>query len=243
MRFPRLPHSPLLILSLLLAASASAQLKFESIHQEASAKPEDTELMIKFPFSNPTGSPIRVASLESTCGCIKGSTDKRVYGPGEAGVVQALFSLGSFVGTHQKVVYLDTEKPDEQRYKLTVTVNIPEVVVIEPKLTKWTIGEEAAAKQIDVKFVGAEPMKITGLQSTRPQFEFSSETIEEGRHYRITLKPTTTAEPIMGALKISTDSKTPKYQGQFAFFNVARERRRPATVAAEQGATPATASE
>ncbi len=69
-------------------------------------------------------------------------------------------------------------------------------------------------------------MKIVEITSSRQQFVFRSEQVEEGRHYRIMLKPETTAEAIMGVLKIVTDSGVPKYQRQHAFFTVSRDRDR-----------------
>jgi|GEM_PF-174992 len=236
----QLPLRPLAIAMALVVGSASAQLlKFDSIHQEASAKAEDTHLDIKFSFTNPSDKPVRVKALDSTCGCIKAQSDRRVYAPGETGEIEAEFALGAFVGTHQKVVYLDTEAPDDHRYRLTVTVNIPEVVAIEPKVTKWAIGEEAKAKQVDIKFIGDEPMNILEIVATRPQFDVNHETVEAGRHYRVTLKPHSTADAIMGALKIVTDSKTPKYQRQLAFFSVTRVRQSRSAPAPISGFIPA----
>ena len=214
----------ILWLGLLLAGTVHGGLTFESTSQSADAKATDTELTVEYAFKNTSSEPVRIEEIDSTCGCIKASTDKRVYAPGESGVTEAVFSLGKFVGTHQKVIYVQTAEPDDVRHKLTVTVNIPEVVSIEPKVTKWPVGSAPEAKVIDVKFVGDEAMKVTEIRSTRPQFTFESETVEEGRHYRITLKPESTDVPIMGALKIVTDSKTPKYQSELAFFNVSRER-------------------
>ena len=206
---------------------ASGQLKFDALTQEMDASPEDEKILLKFSFANPTEEAVRVKGLESRCGCIKASSDRGVYAPGEKGTVEALFSLGSFIGTHQKVVYMTTEEPDDRRYKLTVTVNIPEVVTIEPKVSKWTEGGPMDEKVIDVRFIGDDPMHILNIISTRSQIVFRTEEVEAGRHYRISLKPETTEGALMGALKIETDSETAKYRRQLAFFTVSRERGRP----------------
>ena len=66
-------------------------------------------------------------------------------------------------------------------------------------------------------------MKITSITTASDQVEFSWREIPPGREYEITLKPTTTAEILFGALKIETDSKTPKYRRQLAFFAVCRK--------------------
>ena len=209
---------------LLLSQATAQSLKFESQHQDADAKISDTELKIVFPFKNEGDKPVRVINLESTCGCIEATSSRTVYDPGQEGEVVALFELGTFIGTHQKIVYMDTAAPDDTRYRLTVTVNIPEVVSIEPKVSKWAVGDPLEEKVIEVKFLAEQPLKITAIETTRPQFSFEKETIEEGRHYRVTLKPSSTEAPIMGALKFVTDSDIPKYQRALAFFSVTRSR-------------------
>lgn len=214
------------VLVCILAPQLKAQsFKFESQHQEASATIEDTELKIVYAFKNEGDQPVTVTNISSTCGCIEASTNRTTYAPGQDGVVETIFALGTFIGTHQKIVYVDTAAPDAQRYRLTVTVNIPEVVSIEPKVAQWKVGEEATEKVVDIKFL-AKPLNITKIETTRPQFTFEKEVVEEGRHYRITLKPTSTEEPIMGALKLTTDSEIEKYQRAMAFFSVTRDRGR-----------------
>ena len=57
---------------------------------------------------------------------------------------------------------------------------------------------------------------------TRERAEFSFKEIIPGKEYEITVKPTDTKEVMLGALKIETDSKIPKYQRQLSFFSVYR---------------------
>jgi hypothetical protein len=66
-------------------------------------------------------------------------------------------------------------------------------------------------------------MKITRISSTREQVEFSFKEITPGKEYEVTVKPKSTAEVMLGALKIETDSKIPKYQRQLSFFSVYRK--------------------
>jgi len=214
---------------LAVTSAASAQIKFEATHKDVSASAEAEKVTIKFPFKNIGDTPVRLTKLDSTCGCIKAETDRTVYAPGADGELEAHFTLGSLVGTHQKVVYVDTAKPHEKRHRLTITLTVPEVVTITPKVTKWVLGGEADERVVDIKMAGEKPMNVTLVQSTRDQVEFHPETIEPGRHYRVRIKPNNTGTAIMGALKIKTDSPIPKYQSQMAFFSISRSRPRPAT--------------
>ena len=66
-------------------------------------------------------------------------------------------------------------------------------------------------------------MVIKGITATRENVEFSWKEITPGREYEVTVKPKTTGEVMLGALRIETDSNIPKYQRQLAFFSVYRK--------------------
>ena len=100
---------------------------------------------------------------------------------------------------------------------------VPEVIQIEPRTLQWWLDESPEQKETIVKMVGKEPMKITNVTATRDTVEFSWKEIVPGREYRVLVKPKSTKEVSLGALKIETDSKIPKYQRQLAFFSVYRK--------------------
>lgn len=84
-------------------------------------------------------------------------------------------------------------------------------------------GEEAVERTTRVTMTGASPMKITNITSTREGVEFTWKEVRPGREYEVTVKPRSTADVMLGALKIETDSAIPKYQRQLAFFSIFRK--------------------
>ena len=58
--------------------------------------------------------------------------------------------------------------------------------------------------------------------------EVSWKEVTPGREYVVTVKPKSTNDVMLGAIKIETDSKIPKYQRQLAFFSIVRKPDRPA---------------
>lgn len=206
-----------------MLASASADLVTESPVIELKPKPEDESITTDFVFHNKGTKPVKVLSIDSACSCLSASLDKAVYQPGEKGVGKAEFKISSFIGRHEKSVHVQTDDPAQSEWVINFVIEVPEVIKIEPKTLQWWLNDPAEPKVTRVIMMGAEPMKITNITSTREQVEFSWKEITPGKEYEVTVKPKNTTEVMLGALKIETDSKIPKYQRQLSFFSVYRK--------------------
>lgn len=219
------PAHAFLRLCLILGALSvcHAELATESPVIELKPKPEDEVITTDFVFHNKGTRPVRVLTIDSACSCLSASLDKAVYMPGEKGVGKAEFKISSFIGRHEKSVHVQTDDPAQPEWVINFAIEVPEVIKIEPKTLQWWLGDAAETKVTRVTMMGNEPMKITGITSTRERVEFSWKEITPGREYEVTVKPKDTAEVMLGALKIETDSKIPKYQRQLAFFSVYRK--------------------
>ena len=222
----------------LLTATLQAELVFDQNPLEIRPKPEDEEIETTFTFTNKGSKPLRINGLESSCSCLQASLDKAVYEPGEKGTGRAKFKISSFTGKQEKALHIYTDDPADPDKVLMAIIDVPVMVVVEPKLLEWVVGEKPDAKDVVIKMAGKDPMKITEIKSTRESVSASFVEVTPGREYRITVKPTTTEDVIIGAITITTDSTIPKYQRQMTFFNVVRpeqsERRKKAEEAASK---------
>jgi hypothetical protein len=72
------------------------------------------------------------------------------------------------------------------------------------------------------KMLGEQPMHITKITPTRENVRHELKEITPGREYRLIVTPASTADITVGAFKIETDSKIPKYARQMAFFSIVR---------------------
>lgn len=213
-----------------LAASvvAHAELALDVPVIEVKPKPADEVVKTTFKFRNKGDKPVKVLSLESACSCLSAELDKAVYQPGEEGTGTAEFKVSTFVGRHEKSILVFTDDPAQAEWQVDFVLDVPAVVDIEPKTLQWWIGDEAVEKTTTVKMSGDEPMKIVKITATRENVEFSFKEVKPGREYLVTVKPKSTAEVTLGALKIETDSKIPKYQRQLAFFSIYKKPEPPA---------------
>ena len=180
-----------------------------------------------FPFKNVGKESVSVIDVNLTCSCLSATTDKESYGPGEEGYLKAIFSIGSFTGIQRKsmTIISQDEGKKEVRDSLLAILTIPDVVTIEPELIKWNVGEEPVEKVFTFKVPYVDPIKITNVTCTREGFDVSVVKKKEGREYEIKLKPQATSKPMLGMIKIETDSKLKKHTRKLAFFSIARKRR------------------
>ncbi len=214
------------LLALLVAAASSslqATLVLDAPVVEVKPKPEDETIEVAFTFRNTGGKAITVLNLESGCSCLSASLDARTYAAGASGTGKAEFKVSTFVGRHEKTVTVTTDDPEQPRWVIPFVLDVPAVVDIEPKTLQWWLGGEADEKVCVVRLSGERPMRVTQVTSTRETVDFRWEEVVAGKEYRIWVKPQSTAEVLMGALKIETDSSIPKYQRQLAFFSVFRK--------------------
>ena len=218
----RIPLIAILFLCAFIGRSA-AELVLDGKIVEIKPKPEDETVSTIFTFTNKGTKTVKITSVESKCSCISATVDAASYAAGAKGVGTAEFKVGSFVGRHEKFVVVNTDDPDQQEFVVTFVLDVPEVIQIEPRTLQWWLDESPDQKETTVKMVGKDSMKITNVTATRDTVEFSWKEIVPGREYRVSVKPKSTKEVSLGALKIETDSKIPKYQRQLAFFSVYRK--------------------
>jgi hypothetical protein len=204
-----------------LTTCLSAGLVFEE-PIELKPNPEDDVIEKTFTFENKGDKPVHITGLESTCSCLEATLDKADYAPGEKGTGKATFKVSSFVGRHEKVLHIQTDDKESPDIAVTFILDVPAVIDIEPKLLQWTLGEAPTTKEFIVKMTGEDPMKITNVTPTRQNVTLHTEEITAGREYRVKVTPSSTGEITVGAVKIETDSKIPKYARQMAFFNIIR---------------------
>lgn len=213
-----------LALSLGLAGLGHAGLVFEAdVVQETAGATQETHES-KFRFKVEGDKPITITEVQTTCGCLSASADKKTYAPGESGTVSAVITLGSFEGEITKSVYVHSDDPAAGKRQLQMKITIPKLMEITPDVTTWQVGDEPVAKIVSIKVLHEKPIEITGVTSTREKFTTEVKEIIKGREYQIKITPETTAEPTLGALRISTTCDVPRYKNRLAFFNVVRPR-------------------
>lgn len=227
-----LPVFSALLLAPLLTLSARAGLEFEAQLLERTARHADTEVSGEFKFKVTGDRAVTIKDIASYCSCLKagvkvqegGKEARREYKPGETGVIEAKFLLGTFEGEVTKQVDVITDDPAQPEIPLAVKVTIPPIFKMEPESLKWEIGEEAKPKTIRVTVLDEKEIAVTALESSRENMAAAFKEVKKGREYEITLTPKTTAEPMLGVLRVETDAPYSRYTKRLLFFSVTKPR-------------------
>lgn len=225
------------LLLFLAAPALRAGIVLDRDPLELYPKADAEEIETDFAFTNCGNRVVRITGLESSCSCLEASLDKPVYAPGEKGRGRARFKVGSFTGRHEKALRIRTDDPSAPDVVLSVVIDVPVIVSVEPKLLEWALGSKAEPKEFLVRMLGPDPIRITGVNSTRDSVAAGFKETLPGREYRISVTPASTSDVIIGAVTIHTDSAIPKYRRQMAFYSIVRERKPiPAPDSAGEGA-------
>jgi hypothetical protein len=206
-----------------LGTIANGQLKFEKLKDEVVAKPEGGVLRVEFPFKNDGDKPVTISRYDSGCGCLSGKLEgnKKTYAPDEKGVVHMEIDSTNLHGLVEKQLGIWVEGNGEQpAATLSVAITVPDLIKLEPKTLHWNLGEEPVAKTIVVTMNYSEPVRITGLSGTDPQFTEKFKVIEDGRKYEIEVTPSDTATGCLSNFRIETDCGISRLKTQIAFMNI-----------------------
>ncbi len=101
--------------SVLLLATARAELKWEQTSIELHPGVGDKQAVGHFKYENVGKTPVHFKSVHSSCGCTTAQTQKDEVAPGEKGEITATFNIGGRIGTQVKTVSVDVCFLDRSR--------------------------------------------------------------------------------------------------------------------------------
>ncbi len=215
----------LIIYSLSCAVVAAGELTFEKKIQEVTTKPDVEVVYIGFNFENKSDEVVKIVSYVAPCSCMEARLkrpDKKnslVFEPGDKGLLIGVLEFGTFSGTIDKVIKIQTDKDavGEPSITLTCRVTIPKLIAGDKETLVWEVGEDLEPREFSIKVAdeSVTPINIVSHKhgfGTSDVFDYKMETVKEGREYKVKVTPKKTDDPAMGVLKFYTDSKIPRYK-------------------------------
>jgi len=206
------------------SAASAGGLRFPEPRVVRTAGHGDTEVAVSFPFAVVGDRAVKITDIRTYCSCLSvGTKDgRKEFGPGERGSIEAVFELGAFEGEVEKSLGVTTDVGGEAETELKVAVTIPVLYEVEPANVAWVVGDEAVGKTIRLRMRGDQPIRVVNAVSSRENMLVEAREVEAGREYLLTLTPKTTAEPMLGMLRVETDAPWERYRKKLLFFNVAK---------------------
>lgn len=205
----------------LAAFAQAAGLDFAETSKEVHITADAETAAVEFNFTNKSGNPVTIAKADAGCACMKilFSGGKLTYGPGETGVLRAVFNIGNASGSVEKIIalWLDTAPTNPPSQSISVRIQIPTPITLEPKTLKWESGGKPEPQTVHIRMAEGKPIHVTAIKPSTEEFSCELKVVEEGRSYDLVVTPRDVTKPALSAIRIETDCEIQKHQVQQAF--------------------------
>jgi len=196
---------PVLLFFLCLVAPAFAQLKWDQPQQVFAPKPGEKTVTARYRFTNIGASPVSILDVRPSCGCTTATLAKKEYAPGESGEIEAKLNFAGHVGHQEKWIYVTTNTVGEEPALLSLTVDIPPEVTIQPEFVMWRVGDPLEPKTMRVVIPDGIPTKMIAAQADNPTMQVQLREVQAGKEWEVKVTPTSTREPVKAVVTIRSD--------------------------------------
>jgi hypothetical protein len=197
-------------LSILITASARAELKWEQTQIELHPAVGDKEAVGHFKYQNTGDKPVRIKSVKTSCGCTAAQSQKDEIAPGDKGEVTATFNIGDRTGTQVKSITVEMDDQAQAATVLLLKTVIPQMLEIQPPLVFWQGGEAPKAKTVSVKSGKDFPVKELKLTPASPDFDVKVKKMGEG-DFKIDIQPHDTSRAVAATFGVQPDNSDKKF--------------------------------
>ncbi|HEX6566167.1 MAG TPA: DUF1573 domain-containing protein [Chthoniobacterales bacterium] len=181
------------------------QLKWDQPQQKLSVKPGEKAVTAKYRFANNGTSPVTIVDVRPSCGCTTATLAKKTYAPGESGEIDAKLNFAGHTGHQEKWIYVTTNLPGTEPTALTLAVDIPPDITIEPAFVMWRIGDPVAPKTIRVAVPEGFPAKIVAVETDNPAIQVQLEEERAGNQWEVKVTPKGTKNLVKAIVSIRSD--------------------------------------
>src|SRR6266478_8465804 len=127
--------------SVLLLATARAELKWEQTQIDLHPAIGDKQAVGHFKYENVGKTPVHFKSVHASCGCTTAPTQKDQVAPGEKGEITATFNIGDRTGLQVKTVTVETDDAKAPQTVLTFKATIAQALDLQPTFVFWQANE------------------------------------------------------------------------------------------------------
>jgi hypothetical protein len=198
----------LALICTLVPSRIYGQLQWASKEIEVRVSATDSQATGIFEFKNVGKSQIKIVSVVSSCGCTTGTLNKYVFEPGDQSEVRETFNLGERTGKQRESVLVGSTDSSHPMTVLTLQVDIPESLHIQPAFLNWWPGEKLAPKTVDISVPAESSAADFVFQCSDPKLGVKRETISKGE-WRITVIPYDNGKRVNATLTLTPMPEAP----------------------------------
>lgn len=166
---------------------------------------------LKFAFANKGTGNLVIERTHATCGCTVPKLEKKIYEPGESGIIKVRYHAQKTAGKVNKPLEVYSNDPAKPMVKCLIKGIVELAATVEPKMMKLSLkAENAGAQPIIIKSTTGKPISITQIKDRAGTMSFTFDPTEEATEFKFT--PTVDMEKLKrkpnGSIMITV--KTPE---------------------------------
>ncbi len=217
------PANNLLFLTLILITSSLAFSAIEPVPTvvQVAGKQNSGIITKEVTLKNTGNTDVKVLAAVASCGCMVSSVDKKLFKPGESGLLTVSVDSSKTVGSQVKKVMISTDDPVKPLIELPVRVTIEEIVQVSNKRVLWARGEQLVPKSVEVRVELKSKLNIVGVSSSVDEiFPKLKASMEDKELYYVELLPSKNKRSVSATIRLETDSVEMPY----VYFNAQIEK-------------------
>lgn len=193
----------LLMTILLLTTSAFASLEWEQQTLHIKVHPTQRTAAAEFRFSNTGPTPVRIVTVDASCGCLEPKVEKKSIASGEQGTLVIIFDLNNRYGPQEKTVLVRTD--DGKKTTLSIKTDIPKSYTVAPMLMKWAADNRQPVKTAKLTNKNPFPIQLLSVASSNEKISPELKVIRAGFEYEVIIPRPAAGNNIRSVVRIKTE--------------------------------------
>ena len=193
------------LLLFVIATPVFAQLKWDNAQQTFAPRLGEKVATAKYRFTNIGTSTVTITDVTTSCGCTTATLTKKEYASGESGEIEATFNFAGHVGHQGKWIFVTTSFAPKEPVLLSLAVDVPADVMIQPDFVMWGIGDKLETKTMRVLIPDGISAKVVSVKSDNSAVKIDLREVRPGKEFEIAVTPTNTNQPLKSTLSVRTD--------------------------------------
>jgi hypothetical protein len=188
--------------ALAFCLTARAELSWPATELKLVAQPKQPSVSGEYHFTNKSADAVRILSAKPSCTCLKLEFPRETIPPGSGGAIVVEYEVGGRTGQQEaKITVISSDAPDRPTV-LTLSVNIPEEVSLQPRFVFWQRGEPGEKKFLEIVVADPKKYSVESASCADPAFAVTMEPAVTPGHYRLAIKPKDATRPAQAVVRI-----------------------------------------
>jgi hypothetical protein len=175
---------------------AAPKIKFSEDTIDFGTTNGGTELKAEIKFTNEGDAPLRIRRVLPSCGCMTGNLKKKVYQPGQSGIIDFTYEVKNKKGPATGQVTITSNDPDKPSVKVKIKVDVIQLIETKPGLITFPKIENKESSTGKIYVTAKKPLLVEAslLNPEQEGIEIEvtpkQQTVtEKGAVFNITLTP------------------------------------------------------